>query len=155
MSACTGFWLRGNFVLAASEGRRGGVHTAFYDLFRPGLVDRASVVRLEPGSLSRALRDRTDYVTAYDPIRDIDGDGSVDSGDGDTVLAVHAGLPGDLTFGSDISQDYLSYFADGSYSGGAGSIRLCSSDRDLENAWTIHQSTVGRPRISKGASVCP
>ncbi len=24
----------GNFVLAASEGRRGGVHTAFYDLFR-------------------------------------------------------------------------------------------------------------------------
>ncbi|MEM8882971.1 MAG: hypothetical protein AAGD14_02790 [Planctomycetota bacterium] len=42
---------------------------AYYDLFRPGLVDSATVFRLEDGSLERALRDRAAYVRAYDEAR--------------------------------------------------------------------------------------
>lgn len=39
---------------------------AYYDLFRPGLVNRETVVRLEAGSLERVLRNRAEYVAAYD-----------------------------------------------------------------------------------------
>jgi hypothetical protein len=38
---------------------------AYYDLFRPGLVDRATVERLEDGAFERVLKDRADYVAAY------------------------------------------------------------------------------------------
>lgn len=86
---------------------------------------------------------------------DIDADGAVDAGDGDTVLAVYAGLPGNYSISSDISSSYLSYYADGSYASGAGTIRICSDDADTDNAWSIFQSTVGRPRISKGTTSCP
>lgn len=86
---------------------------------------------------------------------DNDGDGVVDGGDGDTVLSVYAGLPESYSFSSDISSSYLSYFADGSYASGAGTIRICSYDADTENSYSIFQSTVGRPRISKGTTSCP
>ena len=39
---------------------------AYYDLFRPGLVDRATVERLEDGAIERVLKDRADYVAAYE-----------------------------------------------------------------------------------------
>lgn len=95
-----------------------------------------------------------DWEDGWLVFRDIDGDGTVEGSDGDAVLAIYTGLPESLRFRSDLGSNFLSYHPDGSYAGGAGSIRICPSDQETTNAWTIFQSSLGRPRISKGASSC-
>jgi type IV fimbrial biogenesis protein FimT len=82
-----------------------------------------------------------------------DGDDTVDVGV-DTVVRVYAGLSTGYTLSGTIDASTLTYFADGSYAGGTGTINLCSPDADTAQGWSVMLNTVGRPRVSQGVSGC-
>lgn len=82
-----------------------------------------------------------------------DGDDTVDAGV-DTVVRVYAGLNSGYTLGGTINTSALTYFGDGSYAGGAGSIHLCAADADISQGWSLMLNTVGRPRAKQGVSAC-
>ena len=84
----------------------------------------------------------------------VDGDNSLDSIDGDELVQVFEGLVAGYSLSTDISGTTLTYYADGSYAGGAGSIRICGPDRETNYAWSVVVSRVGRSRLSQGVGSC-
>lgn len=82
-----------------------------------------------------------------------DGDDTVDAGV-DQVIRVYRGLNHGYTLSGTISAGTLTYFGDGSYAGGAGTINICSSDANVEQGWSLMLNTVGRPRAKQGVSAC-
>jgi type IV fimbrial biogenesis protein FimT len=82
-----------------------------------------------------------------------DGDNTVDSGV-DEVIRVYDGPVKGYSLTGTIGTSAITYFSDGSYSGGSDSVQICSADADLEASWTVAINTVGRPRAHKGTSSC-
>jgi type IV fimbrial biogenesis protein FimT len=82
-----------------------------------------------------------------------DGDDTVDAGV-DQVIRVYEGLNAGYTLGGTITSDTLTYFSDGSYAGGTGTINICSPDADPSQGWKLMLNTVGRPRVKQGTSSC-
>ena len=85
---------------------------------------------------------------------DVNANRKLDLARGDAVLRVFNGLAGGHTFATTTTISTLSYYSDGS-SAAAGSIRICSADRDTEKSWSVVVNTVGRPRLRAGTSKCP
>ncbi|MEP5766485.1 MAG: GspH/FimT family pseudopilin [Halieaceae bacterium] len=83
----------------------------------------------------------------------LDADDVVDSGVDEVIRVFDNVLDGHDLAGT-VGNDTLSYSADGSYSGGSDTMRICSADLSLDHSWTVTVNTVGRPRASIGASSC-
>jgi type IV fimbrial biogenesis protein FimT len=82
-----------------------------------------------------------------------DADNTVDAGV-DQVIRVYEGLNAGYTLGGTLDGNSLTYFGDGSYAGGAGTINICSPDADPNRGWALMLNTVGRPRAKQGATSC-
>lgn len=82
-----------------------------------------------------------------------DGDNTVDTGV-DQVIRVYPGVNTGYSLSGTISANALTYFSDGSYAGGAGTINICSQNADASRGWSLLLNTVGRPRAKRGASSC-
>jgi len=83
---------------------------------------------------------------------DVDSDGTVETGDGDTVLRVYDGLSGDFTLVPTSGfTNRVVYRASGDAST-AGRFVVCPSDSDTAYAREIKINIVGRPRISEGVT---
>jgi type IV fimbrial biogenesis protein FimT len=82
-----------------------------------------------------------------------DGDNTVDVGV-DQVIRVYEGLNTGYTLGGTLTADTVTYFSDGSFAGGAGTINICSPDADPSRGWKLMLNTVGRPRVEHGTTTC-
>ncbi len=82
-----------------------------------------------------------------------DGDDTVDAGV-DQVIRVYRGINKGYTLSGTIAASTLTYFGDGSYAGGAGTINICSPDANVEQGWSLMLNKVGRPRVKQGVSAC-
>jgi type IV fimbrial biogenesis protein FimT len=82
-----------------------------------------------------------------------DGDNTVDAGV-DQVIRVFEGVNTGYNLNATVSANTLTYFADGSYAGGAGVINVCAPDANASQGWSLILNTVGRARAMKGASSC-
>ena len=83
----------------------------------------------------------------------LDADNVVDGGT-DEVIRVYDGLAEGHKFYGTVGNDALTYYSDGSYAAGSETVRICPEDGDLAESWTVEINTVGRPRVTKGASDC-
>ena len=92
-----------------------------------------------------------DWGDGWIVFTNIDSDDTVDIGV-DTVIRVYSGLKSNYTLSGAVSADTLTYYADGSYAGDAGSIDICAVDADVIHNWSVILNTVGRPRAKQGAS---
>jgi type IV fimbrial biogenesis protein FimT len=82
-----------------------------------------------------------------------DGDNIVDAGV-DQVIRVYEGLNTGYTLSGSLNANSLTYFSDGSYAGGAGTINICSPDAIPSEGWKLMLNTVGRPRAQHGTNSC-
>ena len=82
-----------------------------------------------------------------------DGDNTVDVGV-DQVIRVYEGLNAGYTLGGTLNADTVTYFSDGSFAGGVGTINICSPDADPSQGWKLMLNTVGRPRAEHGTTTC-
>lgn len=122
-------------------------------------LTRSEAVKRNHGATACKSSDGTscsgNWTDGWIVFNDVDADGTLDAGDGDAVVRVFEGLVNGYTFVSTTASSVLTYYPDGSFGGGAGTIRICSADRDLVNSFSVIVSTIGRPRISQGATECP
>jgi type IV fimbrial biogenesis protein FimT len=120
------------------------------------LVRSEAVKQNQPVSVCRSSNGTTcsgNWEDGWIVFTNSDGDDTVDVGV-DKVVRAYAGLTTGYTLGGTIESNTLTYFADGSYAGGSGSIHLCSPDADASQGWSVMLNTVGRPRVSHGVSGC-
>jgi type IV fimbrial biogenesis protein FimT len=81
------------------------------------------------------------------------GDSTVNAGV-DSVIRIYAGVANGYTLSGTISASALTYYSDGSYANGAGTINICSPDADLDQGWSLTLNKVGRPRATQGVGAC-
>lgn len=79
---------------------------------------------------------------------DVDGDGVVDAGDGDTVLRVHGPLDGGNTLSFSGAGNRVQYNSRGIAVSATGTFKLCDS-RGATSARGLIVSTAGRPRVAE------
>jgi type IV fimbrial biogenesis protein FimT len=96
-----------------------------------------------------------DWANGWIVFSNFDEDNDFDSIDGDTIVRVFEGLGTGYSLGSNLSETSLTYYADGSYAGDGGIIRICSPDGDADLGWSVVLNQVGRSRLSPGTSSCP
>jgi type IV fimbrial biogenesis protein FimT len=120
------------------------------------LARSEAVKRNQPVSICRSSNGTSctgDWQDGWIVFSNLDGDNVLDIGT-DEVIRVYEGLAHGHAFYGTVGTDAMTYFSDGSYAGGSETVRICSEDADLEHSWTVEINTVGRPRVSKGATSC-
>lgn len=91
---------------------------------------------------------------------DLDGDGVLDVGDGDTVLKIYTGMRDGFTLrsGNNI-EDWVAYQSTGLGTGSGGlpsdTFRLCDDSQDTETGRSIILNNIGRVRLVEGTVECP
>jgi type IV fimbrial biogenesis protein FimT len=120
------------------------------------LTRSEAVKRNLPVSICRSSNGTScigNWVDGWIVFTDTDSDNTVDAGV-DQVIRVYEGLNVGYTLGGTVNPDTLTYFGDGSYAGGAGTITICSPGAIPSQGWRLMLNTVGRPRAMQGANSC-
>jgi type IV fimbrial biogenesis protein FimT len=120
------------------------------------LTRSEAVKRNQPVSVCRSSNGTSctgNWADGWIVFTNADADNTVDAGV-DQVIRVYEGLNAGYTLGGTLNANSLTYFSDGSYAGGAGTINICSADAIPSQGWALMLNTVGRPRVKHGASSC-
>lgn len=120
------------------------------------LARSEAVKRNQPVSICRSADGASctgNWQDGWIVFSNLDGDNVLDIGT-DEVIRVYEGLAEGHAFYGTVGNDAMTYFSDGSYAGGSETVRICSEDGDLEHSWTVEINTVGRPRVTQGATSC-
>lgn len=120
------------------------------------LARSEAVKRNQPVSICRSEDGAScsgEWSDGWIVFSNLDNDNVVDNG-ADEVIRVYKGLADGHRFTGTLGDDALTYFSDGSYAAGSETVRICSEDGDLDQSWTVEVNTVGRPRVTQGASDC-
>jgi type IV fimbrial biogenesis protein FimT len=120
------------------------------------LTRSEAVKRNLPVSICRSSNGTSctgDWSDGWIVFTNADGDNTVDAGV-DQVIRVYEGLNEGYTLGGTITASTLTYFSDGSYAGGAGTINICSPGAIPSQGWSLMLNAVGRPRAKQGTSSC-
>ena len=120
------------------------------------LTRSEAVKRNQPVSICRSSNGTScigNWEDGWIVFTNSDGDNTVDVGV-DKVIRVYEGLNAGYTLGGSLNANTVTYFSDGSYAGGAGTINICSPDANPSQGWKLMLNTVGRPRAEHGATTC-
>ena len=127
------------------------------------MISALNIARSEALKLGRQVtvaKTGGEWEAGWRVFSDMDGDGTYDAGDGDTLIQEYAGLSNGYTLrsGANIA-NWIAYLPSGLARGSGGlssdTFRLCADDQDTATGRSLAINTVGRVRIDEGTVSCP